>query len=204
MFYSLTNPTECKGTQYTAQINLNNQKQRRIAKHIISQQLYNHFRQTQIATFDKIDNVEVWVKKEQQSTTGCTEYLRFSLIAQYAVFSDSWELVIPSNGISTVYNKSLSALDLQNDHFKVVVGGEVVKYKNLSPNQKQQIDEAFPKINRELAAELYINEKRFLNKDKYTTTYNHINNFVHNLVEGGFRHTFYLLEVLLQILGSTE
>jgi len=123
LFYSLTNPAECKGTQYTAQINLNNQKQRRIAKHIISQQLYNHFRQTQIATFDKIDNIEVWGKKEQQSTTGCTEYLRFSLIVQYAVFSDSWELVISSNGISTVYNKPLSALDLQNDHFKVVVGG---------------------------------------------------------------------------------
>lgn len=40
LFYSLTNPAECKGTQYTVQINLNNQKQRRIAKHIISQQLY--------------------------------------------------------------------------------------------------------------------------------------------------------------------
>lgn len=131
LFYSLTNPAECKGTQYTVQINLNNQKQRRIAKHIISQQLYNHFRQSQIATFDKIDNVEVWVKKKLQSTTGCTEYLRFSLIPQYAVFSDSWELVISFNGISMVYNKPLSVLDLQTDHFKVVVGGEVVKYKNL-------------------------------------------------------------------------
>lgn len=193
LFYSLTNPAECKGTQYTVQINLNNQKQRRIAKHIISQQLYNHFRQTQIATFDKIDNVEVWTKNTQQPTQNCTEYLRFSLIPQYAVFSDSWELVVSSNGISTVYNKPLSALDLQTDRFKVVVGGEVVKYKNLSPNQKQQIDEAFPKINRELAAELHINEKRFLNKDKYTTTYNHINNFVRqHLLTSEFQALFCL------------
>ena len=95
-----------------------------------------------------------------------------------AVFSDSWELVISFNGISTVYNKPLSALDLQTNYFKVVVGGEVVKYKNLSLNQKQQIDKTFPKINRELVAELHINEKHILNKDKYTTTYNHINNFV--------------------------
>ena len=170
LFFSLINLAECKGTQYTAQIDLNNQ--RRIAKHIISQQLYNYFRKTQIATFDKIDNVEVWVKKQQQSTTDSTEYLRFSLIPQYAVFSDGWELVVSFNGISTVYNKPLSALDLQTDHFKVVVDGEVVKYKNLTPNQKQQIDKAFPKINRELAAELHINEKRTLNRDKYTTTYN--------------------------------
>lgn len=37
---------------------------------------------------------------------------------------------------------------------------------------------AFPKINRELVTELHITEKRFRNTDKYTTTYNHINNFV--------------------------
>ena len=193
LFYSLTNPAECKGTQYTVQIDLNNQKQRRIAKHIISQQLYNHFRQSQIATFDKIDNVEVWIKQVQQSTTGCTEYLRFSLIPQYAAFSDGWELVISFNGISTVYNKPLSVLDLQTDHFKVVVGGEVVKYKNLTPNQKQQIDKAFPKINRELATELHINEKRTLNRDKYTSTYNHINNFVRqHLLTSEFQALFNL------------
>ena len=191
LFFSLINPAECKGTQYTAQINLN--RQRRIAKHIISQQLYNHFRQTQIATFDKIDNVEVWVKKEQQSTNGCTEYLRFSLIPQYAVFSKGWELVVSFNGISTVYNKPLSALDLQTDHFQVVVGGEVVKYKNLTPNQKQQIDKAFPKINRGLAAELHISEQRTLNRDKYTTTYNHINNFVRrHLLTSEFQALFTL------------
>jgi hypothetical protein len=102
-------------------------------------------------------------------------------------------LVVSFNGISTVYNKPLSALDLQTDRFKVVVGGEVVKYKNLTPNQKQQIDEAFPKINRELAAELHINEKRFLNKDKYTTTYNHINNFVRqHLLTSDFQALFCL------------
>lgn len=198
LFFSLINLAECKGTQYTAQIDLNNQ--RRIAKHIISQQLYNYFRKTQIATFDKIDNVEVWVKKQQQSTTDSTEYLRFSLIPQYAVFSDGWELVVSFNGISTVYNKPLSALDLQTDHFKVVVDGEVVKYKNLTPNQKQQIDKAFPKINRELAAELHINEKRTLNRDKYTTTYNHINNFVrHYLLTSEFQNIVTLSGEMLNV-----
>ena len=198
LFYSLTNPSECKGTQYTVQIDLN--RQLRIAKHIISQQLYNYFRKTQIATFDKIDNVEVWVKKEQQSTTGCTEYLRFSLIPQYALFSDGWELVVSFNGISTVYNKPLSELDLQTDHFQVVVGGKVVKYKYLTPNQKQHIEQAFPKINRELAAELHITEKRTLNRDKYTTTYNHINNFVHQyLLNHDFQAYFNLSGEMLNV-----
>ena len=198
LFYLPTSPVECKGTKYGARIDLNSQ--RRIVKLIIGQQQYNHFLQTQIASSDKIGNVEVWEKKEQQSTTGCTECLRFSLIPQYAVFSDSWELVVSFNGISMVYNKPLSALDLQTNHFKVVVGGEVVKYKNLSLNQKQQIDKTFPKINRELVAELHINEKRILNKDKYTTTYNHINNFVRqHLLTSEFQAHFTLSSEMLNV-----
>jgi len=99
-----------------------------------------------------------------------------------------------------VYNKPLSVLDLQIDRFKVVVGGEVVKYKNLTPNQKQQIDKAFPKINRELVTELHINEKRFLNKDKYTTTYNHINNFVRqHLLTSEFQAHFTLSSEMLNV-----
>lgn len=43
LFYSLANPAECKGTQYTVQINLNNQKQRRIAKHIIMPLFWSEF-----------------------------------------------------------------------------------------------------------------------------------------------------------------
>ena len=193
LFYSLTNPAECKGTPYTVQIDLNNEKQRRIAKHIISQQLYNYFRKTTIVTLDKIDNVEVWTKKEQQPTQNCTEYLRFSLIPQYAVFSNGWELAVSFNGISTLYNKPLSSLDLQTDHFQVVVGGEVVKYKNLTPDQKQQIENTYPKINRDLAAELQITEKRYRNTNKYTITYNHINNFVNqHLLTSAFQKLFTL------------
>lgn len=73
-----------------------------------------------------------------------------------------------------VYNKPLSVLDLQIDRFKVVVGGEVVKYKNLTPNQKQQIDKAFPKINRALVTKLRIAQERYSHTDKCTTAYNHI------------------------------
>lgn len=193
LFYSLINTDECKGKQYTAQINLNHQKQRRIAKHIINQQLYNYFRKTQIATFDKIDNVEVWVKNNTQQTQNCTEYLRFSLIPQYATFSDGWELVVAYNGTSIVYKQPLSSLDLQTFNFSVVVGGEVVKYNNMTTNQKQQIDQTFPKINRELASELDIAERRTLDKDKYTTTYNHISNFVRqHLLTSEFQALFCL------------
>lgn len=193
LFYSLTNPAECRGTPYTVQIDLNNEKQRRISKHIISQQLYNYFRKTTIVTLDKIDNVEVWTKKEQQPTQNCTEHLRFSLIPQYAVFSNGWELAVSFNGISTLYNKPLSSLDLQTDHFQVVVGGEVVKYKNPTPDQKQQIENTYPKINRDLAAELQITGKRYRNTNKYTITYNRINNFVNqHLLTSAFQKLFTL------------
>lgn len=198
LFYSLINPNECKGTSYTVQIDLN--KQRRIAKHIISQRLYNYFRETQIATFDKVDNVEVWIKKEQQQTPKVTEYFRFSLIPQFATFTHGWELVVSFNGISSVYNTPLSELDLHTDHFKVVVGGEVVKYKELTPNQKQQIDKAFPKINKELVSELNITEKHYRNTDKYTNTYTHISNFVkQHLLSDKIRALFVLNGNMLNV-----
>ena len=192
LFFSLTNPSVCKGTQYTVKIDLN--VQRRIAKHIISQQLYNHFRQSQIVTFDKIDNVEVWVKAESQNKPNVTEYERFSLIPHYALFTEGWELVVSFNGVSLVYQKPLSQLDLHTSNFCVVVGGEVVKCNRLTPEQKQQIESAYPKINRALAAELHIVEKRRRNPDKYATTYNHITNFVRE----------YLLTQEFQSLFSTS
>ena len=181
LYFSLIHPEECMGRKYSVQIDVNEHK--RIGKHIISQQLYNYFRQSQIVSFDKIDNVEVWVKNEENKKEGnknssVIEYLRFSLIPQYSVFNDGWEMLIAFNGVSSVYNEPMSSLDLQASHFQVVVNGEVVKHDRLTPDQKQNIDQAYPKLNRELLSELHLTEKRFRNIDKYNNTYNRIKNFV--------------------------
>lgn len=173
LYFSLISQNEDTKGDYSVQIDIN--KQPRIGKHIISQLLYKHFRQKQIATFDNIGNVEVWIKSRQQTINNVTQYERYSLIPRY---SDAWHLNVSYNGISNVYNISIEKLDIQTECYDIVVRGEVVYNKRITPQQKQHLGEAYPKINRKLSKELNVKIPYSRNTDRYITTYNHITTFV--------------------------
>lgn len=173
LYFSLISQNENTKGDFSVQIDIN--KQPRIGKHIISQLLYKHFRQKQIATFDNIGNVEVWIKNKQQTINNVTQYERYSLIPRY---SDAWHLNVSYNGISNVYNISIEKLDIQTECYDIVVRGEVVYNKRITPQQKQHLGEAYPKINRKLSKELNVKIPYSRNTDRYTTTYNHITTFV--------------------------
>lgn len=177
LFFSVRNATtECKGEKYTVQINLSNQI--RIAKHIINNSIFNHFRNIAAVGFDFIDNVEVWIKDTEQQKPQTTQYLKFSLAPQFKSITNGWELLVSFNGCSLVYNKSIDTLDIQSEHYKVIANGEVIKHKNLTPLHKQNISNIFPIINRELAAEFGITENRTKTLNKYIQTYQYITDFV--------------------------
>lgn len=173
LYFSLINQNENTKGEYKVQIDI--YKHPRIGKHIISQLLYKHFRQKQIVTFDEIGNVEVWIKSKQQTINNVTQYERYSLIPRY---NDGWSLNVSYNGISNVYNISLEKLDIQTESYDIVVGGEVVYNKRITPQQKQLLSEAYPKINRKLSKEFNVKIPHLRNTDRYTTTYNHIDSFV--------------------------
>ena len=173
LYFSLINQDENTKGDYRAQIDI--YKHPRIGKHIISQLLYRYFRQKQIVAFDEIGNVEVWIKSKQQTINNVTQYERYSLIPRYG---DAWHLNVSYNGISNVYNTSLEKLDIQTESYDIVVGGEVVCNKRITPQQKQHLGEAYPKINRKLSKELNVKIPYLRNTDRYTTTYNHIDSFV--------------------------
>ena len=172
LYFSLISQDENTKGDYRAQINI--YKHPRIGKHIISHLLYRHFRQKQIVTFDEIGNVEVWIKSKQQTIDNVTQYERYSLIPRY---DDAWYLNVSYNGNSNVYNTSLEKLDIQTESYDIVVGGEVVCNKRITPQQKQLLSEAYPKINNRLSKELNVNIHHIRNTDRYTTTYNHIDSF---------------------------
>lgn len=177
LFFSVANAaTECKGEKYTIQINLS--KQIRIAKHLINGSIYNHFKNIAAVGFDFVDNVEVWIKDpDQQPDPKTTQYRKFSLAPQYRTITDGWELLVSFNGCSLVYNKSIDTLNIQALRYKVIAGGEVIKYKHLSPQHKQNITSIFPIINRENSAEFDVSEKRTKTDNKYTQTYKYITDF---------------------------
>ena len=198
LYFSLTHPHNCKGSSYEAEINLDDSK--RIAKHIISQQIYLYFKRTAIVTTDKVDNVEIWIRKESKSNTKTTEYDRFSLVPVYANFTSGWELLVSFNGSSLVYNTAIDSLDLRTERFRVVADGEVIKHKNLTPQHKQNISAIYPVINHELSIELGVAELRSLNPDRYTTTRDHILHFINqHILTPNFQALFSTSVELLEV-----
>lgn len=176
LFFSLFNSeTECKGDKYTIEINLN--EQIRIARHYFNQIFYNYFKQTKIVGTDYIDNVEIWIKDSVQRDKNTTQFLRFSLIPKFQNLTNGWELIVSFNGFSVVYNKSIDTLDLSTESFRVIVNGEIIRYKKLSPEQKQDITKTYPVINRDLANELNVTEHREKVFNKYTQTHEKITSF---------------------------
>ncbi len=176
LFFSVNNTqTECKGDKYSISFNLNDQP--RIAKLIISRQILNYFRSVAIADYDFVDNVEVWVKDSVQADNRTTQYRRFTLSPQYKNVTVGWELLVSFDGCSSVYNTAIDSLDIQSEHYKVIANGEIVKYKNLSPQHKQNISNIFPIINRELAAEFNITENHTRTENRYNLVYQRISDF---------------------------
>ncbi|MDD4227586.1 MAG: Piwi domain-containing protein [Mariniphaga sp.] len=176
LFFSLNNPElECKGDKYLIEINLN--QQIRIAKHYFNHKIYNYFKKKEIAGFDYINNVEVWIKDSEQNNNETTQYLRFSLAPKFKNLTQGWELLVAFNGYSVVYNQAIDTLDIRTESFRVIADGEVIKHKHLTPLQKQNISQIYPVINHSLANELNLSEHREKVKNKYLPTYRKITYF---------------------------
>ena len=98
----------------------------------------------------------------------------------FVVVTDSWELLVSYNSISTAYNQSIDSLDIQTERYRVIADNEIVKRKHITPEQKQNIGNIFPIINRELAAELNVSETRPPKENKYLKTRQQIVAFAKN------------------------
>ena len=176
LFYPERIPEEeCAGKCYKLKVNLSNHI--RLAKHIITTRLYQHFKSVAVVGFDYIGNLEVWVRDNIQQNHAVTRFQRFSLTPKHRELTDGWELRVSFNGYSSVYNQSIAALDLRTKRFKVVVDKEIIKYEDLTPRQKQQITATYPIVNLELKQELHIDEPRKTIRNKYLSTMERLSDF---------------------------
>lgn len=172
--------TECKGDKYTATINLNNAP--RFAKHYFRHLLYNYFQtHADVVGIDYIGNLEVWIKSNNQPNTQTTQFLRYSLVLQHKTMSDGYELLVSFNGYSETYNRSIAELDIdQALYSKVVSNNTLIKHKKITPEQKQNISQIYPVVNRELATLWGLKERRSKTANRYINTLEKINNFCEN------------------------
>lgn len=184
LFFSTTDTSrECLGDSFNVQVDLT--KNRRLAKHILNQRLYTYFSKRAIVGYDYIDNIEVWVAAKEQPTPKATDYLRFSVVPKEKTVSNGWELMISFNGHSIVYDTPISHLDLVESNFRVIAGGEVVKRKDLTPDQKQNLDDIFPVINKSLSRELQVNEHYEKTTNRYVDTIGLIRGFIKEFLQPG-------------------
>jgi len=179
LFFSIVHPESCTGDKYNISIQFS--ECTRIAKHYFNHLIYNYFKEKASAVgFDFVDNVEVWVKDSNQPDTHTTQFLRFSLVPQHKKVTDGWELLVSYNSISTAYNQSIDRLNLQTERYRVIADHKIIKQKHLTPEQKQNIENIFPIINRELATELGVSEIRPPKENKYIKTRQQIYAFAKN------------------------
>lgn len=182
LYFSLTHPDEeCCGKSFTGTLDFERDNQ--MAKRVINHWLYNHFRtHADAVRFNKVGQLEVWIKDPdaQPYADKATQYLRFSVVPYYDIMEQPWSLRVAFNGISITYNKPLSQLDLIADSFGVLVDKEVVRSQYLNNKQKHLLSEAYPVINKRLATELNVPEKRYRNPNKYLSTKSRIEFFCAN------------------------
>jgi hypothetical protein len=133
-----------QGQQYSTTISLYNVP--RIAKHYFKYLLKHYFHNKVAAVgIDYVGNLEVWVKDSMQPDAQTIQYLKFSLVPQFKNISEGFELLISFNGYSVVYNRSIVELDIDETLYsRVIADGEVVKYKFLTPEHKNNITQIFP------------------------------------------------------------
>lgn len=169
---------ECLGNKLNADINLKSAP--RFALHYFRHILYTYFLgRVSAVSYDFVDGVEVWVKAPQQPNKRYTEFHKFLLNPQYKRISNGFELLISFNGVSRALNLPITELnEIDLKLFKLVIlNGELVKYKYLTPKQKQNIEKIYPVLNTPLNRVLNIAENRYINTNKYKTTLTHINSF---------------------------
>ncbi len=178
-FFSLFDLEEI-GEGYSFKGTLDLEGSKPLAKRVIYQWLYNHFRtHADAVRFDFSGRLEVWVKDPSHQPYGdkATQYLRFSLSPYSDFMEHPWALMVAFNGVSYVYNKPITQLNLQTESYRLLVGGEVVHSDYLANRHKYLLSSAFPVINRELESELHVKEVRRRITNKYLNTKNHIEYF---------------------------
>ena len=179
LYFSLIHPEEeCCGKSFKGTLRFDGDLF--MTKRVINQWLYNHFRShAEAVRFDFSGRLEVWIKDPNHQPYGnrATQYLRFSLSPYSDFMEHPWTLMVAFNGVSCVYNKPVTQLNLQTDSYRLLVDSEVVHSAHLANRHKRLLSSARPIINRELESELHIKMVRRRIENKYLNTRAHIEYF---------------------------
>ena len=131
-------------------------------KHHYSQLVFNYFiGRAKVVAKNFVGDTEVWFHHRSKSTRQYWAFKRFTVKVQIARITNTPELLISYDGISSVLKKNVASLyDVPPEYIKnVVYKGRVYDFRNPFPWLKEHIEELYPKLNNNLKKHLNIEIK---------------------------------------------
>ncbi len=147
--------------------------------------MYNYFVGKVDVLFPNfINDVEIWQHDKNKSTAKFNQYNKFTLKVQYARVSNSFELVVAYDGTAKLYAKSLQEIgNIDPDKITWVnSNGKLFRWKEMPPEEKQELDKIFPLLNYKLKKQFDVPADKPDFNNRYPKYLNFINSFYNNVL----------------------
>lgn len=152
------------------------------AKHYYTRLVYNYFYAIADAIqFNYVKDIEVWFLDNKASTTAFKTYNIFTLKIEFSGLTKSPALLLSYDGTSKIATTSINNINIAPDYFKTVVyNKEIFKFKELSEDAKQNLEQVYPLLNIPIKNHLNIPHSVPKKGNRYKPYFNYINDFYNN------------------------
>lgn len=152
------------------------------AKHYYTRLVYNYFYAIADAIqFNYVKDIEVWFLDTKAIATGFKTYNKYTLKIEFSGLTKSPALLLSYDGTSKIATTSIDNINIAPDYFKTVVyKKEIFKFKELSEEAKQNLEQVFPLLNIPIKNHLNIPHSVPKKGNRYKPYFNYINDFYKN------------------------
>lgn len=154
----------------------------KFAKHYYTHLVYNHF--TTIADaiqFNYVKDIEVWFLDPKAATAKYNTYNKYTLKIEFSGLTKSPALLLSYDGTAKVATTSIDKINIPTEYFKTVIyNKQIIKFKELSEEAKQNIDNVYPLLNIPLRNNLEIPHNVPKKGNRYIPYFNYITDFYNN------------------------
>jgi len=154
----------------------------RFAKHYYAYLLHAYFKTVaNVTNINFVNDIELWFLDTSETHSKYNTYLKFVIRVQIGRISDDPELIISYDGRAKVLKKNMWDEDYNPDQIKgVIYKNQEYRYKEMNPEQRQELQEIYPILNRKLKVEFGIKPQYKRNPNKIKSYYEKIDWFRKN------------------------
>ena len=154
----------------------------KFAKHYYTQMVYHYFASIADAIqMNYVKDIEVWFLDNKASTTAFKTYNIFTLKIEFSGLTKSPALLLSYDGTTKIATTSINNINIAPDYFKTVVyNKEIFKFKELSEEAKQNLEQVYPLLNIPIKNHLNIPHSVPKKGNRYKPYFNYINDFYIN------------------------